>query len=110
MRAWLERGEGDGEEVFTDQRLRERLADPMGCFENPVPSSASDALPAALQPLAVKVEELGLPKQLLRLLGEDKLRQLAVVHFEGESHELWELNEGTALEVGFTDFGWSLEA
>ena len=104
FRAWRERGEGDGEEVFTDQGLRERLADPLGCFESPVPSSASDALPAALEVLGERAKELGLPKQLLRLLGEERLKEMPVVHFEGESYELWELNEGSDI-ASEEDFG-----
>lgn len=101
LRAWLERGEGDGEEVFTNRLLRERLTDPQLFFETPALSSKAEVLPSEVKSLAEKAAPLlGLgvtaSEDLLRQLAAERVKGLPVLHFDGSIYELLDLADGVA--------------
>lgn len=93
FRSWLERGEGDGEKVFTNAQLRERLADPNRFFESPILSGKSDTLPSEVKSLAERAAPLlgvgvSESEHLVRLLAAERLSALPVLHFDGSIYEL----------------------
>eukprot|EP00435_Cladocopium_sp_Y103_P072085 s118_g39.t1 len=101
FRSWLERGEGDGEKVFTNAQLRERLADPNRFFESPILSGKSDTLPSEVKSLAERAAPLlgvgvSESEHLVRLLAAERLCALPVLHFDGSIYELLDVGGGLA--------------